>query len=173
MTPKGQVYDGWGTRRRRGPDATLPDREARDWVIVRLGVPGVARAIVVDTAFFTGNYPQSCSADACSVTGYPTAEELASGDWEEIVPRGLLTGDARHVFGVSSGRRFTHVRLNIFPDGGIARLQVHGEPVPDPALLAGLSIDLAALENGADVVACSDRFYSSPRNAIARDRITA
>ena len=63
---KGQVYDGWETRRRRGPGGTMPDRAARDWVIVRLGVPGVVRSIVVDTAFFTGNYPQACSADARS-----------------------------------------------------------------------------------------------------------
>jgi allantoicase len=170
---KGQVYDGWETRRRRGPGGTLPDRGARDWVIVRLGVPGVVRSIVVDTAFFTGNYPQACSADACSVSGYPSFSELAAddapgtGSWREIVPRALLTGDARHAFKVNSGRRFTHVRLNIFPDGGVARLHVHGEVVPDPALLEGLTVDLAALENGADIAARSDQFYSAPRNVIS------
>jgi allantoicase len=168
---KGQVYDGWETRRRRGPGGTPPDSSVHDWVVVRLGAPGVIRSIVVDTAFFTGNFPQACSADACSVTGYPSAEELDAGPgpggWQEIVPRGLLTGDARHFFTVSSGRRFSHVRLNIFPDGGVARLRVHGEVVPDPALLEGITVDLAALENGADVVACSDEFYSSPRNAIS------
>ena len=168
---KGQVYDGWETRRRRGPGGTLPDDAARDWVIVRLGVPGVVRSIVVDTAFFTGNYPQACSADGSSASGYPTAEELiadaGSGRWREIVPRALLTGDARHAFKVNSGRRLTHVRLNIFPDGGVARLHVHGEVVPDPALLEGLTVDLAALENGADIAARSDQFYSSPRNVIS------
>jgi allantoicase len=166
---KGQVYDGWETRRRRGPGGTLPDDAARDWVIVRLGVPGVVRSIVVDTAFFTGNYPQACSADASSASGYPTAEDLITdtGRWREIVPRALLTGDARHSFKVTSGRRFTHVRLNIFPDGGVARLHVHGEVVPDPALLEGLTVDLAALENGADIAARSDQFYSSPRNVIS------
>jgi allantoicase len=170
---KGQVYDGWETRRRRGPGGALPDRSVRDWVIVRLGAPGVIGSIVVDTAFFTGNYPQACSADACSLTGYPSAEEVADGPglgpdgWQEIVPRILLTGDARHSFTVGSGRRFTHVRLNIFPDGGVARLHVHGEVVPDPALLEGITVDLAALENGGDIVACSDQFYSSPRNAIS------
>ena len=166
---KGQVYDGWETRRRRGPGGTLPDDAARDWVIVRLGVPGVLRTIVVDTAFFTGNYPQACSADASSASGYPTAEELITdtGRWREIVPRALLTGDARHSFKVTSGRRFTHVRLNIFPDGGVARLHVYGEVVPDPALLEGLTVDLAALENGADIAARSDQFYSSPRNVIS------
>ena len=169
---KGQVYDGWETRRRRGPGGTLPERTARDWVIVRLGVPGVVRSIVVDTAFFTGNYPQACSADACSVSGYPSFEEIAGGpeaaDWKEIVPRVLVTGDARHTFNVSSERRFTHIRLNIFPDGGVARLHVHGEVVPDPALFEGLTFDLAALENGADVAASSDQnSYSPPRNVIS------
>jgi allantoicase len=130
---KGQVYDGWETRRRRGPGGTLPDDAARDWVIVRLGVPGVVRSIVVDTAFFTGNYPQACSADACSASGYPTPEELTAdaGRWQEIVPRALLTGDARHAFNVSSGRRFTHIRLNIFPDGGVARLRLYGSLTDD------------------------------------------
>ena len=164
---RGQVYDGWETRRRRGPGGTLPERTARDWVIVRLGVPGIVRSIVVDTAFFTGTYPQACSADACSVSGYPSAEELTASGWQEIVPRGLLTGDARHAFTVSSGRRFTHVRLNIFPDGGVARLHVHGEVVPDPAMLAGLTFDLAALENGADIADRSDQYYSAPRNVIS------
>jgi len=168
---KGQVYDGWETRRRRGPGGTQPDRSARDWVIVRLGVPGVVRSIVVDTAFFTGNYPQACSAEACSVGGHPSPEELTAdpdpGRWREIVPRALLTGDARHAFSVSAGRRSTHVRLNIFPDGGVARLGVHGEVVPDPAMLESLTVDLAALENGADIAACSDQFYSSPRHVIS------
>jgi allantoicase len=84
------------------------------------------------------------------------------------VPRVLVTGDARHAFKVNSGRRSTHVRLNIFPDGGVARLHVHGDAVPDPALLEGLTVDLAALENGADVAASSDQnSYSAPRNIIS------
>jgi allantoicase len=168
---KGQIYDGWETRRRRGPGGALPDDSVRDWVIARLGAPGVIRSVVVDTAFFTGNYPQACSVDACSVSGYPAAEELGAGPglggWQEIVPRSLLSGDAAHSFEVDSGRRFTHVRLNIFPDGGVARLRVHGEVVPDPALLERITVDLAAMENGGDVVACSDEFYSSPRNVIS------
>jgi allantoicase len=166
---RGQVYDGWETRRRRGPDGTQPDPTASDWVIVRLGVPGVVRSIVVDTAFFLGNFPLACSADGRSVAGYPSSEELTgSRGWREIMPRVLLTGSARHEFKVQSARRFSHVRLNVFPDGGIARLHVHGEVVPDPTLLTGLTIDLAALENGADVVASNDQNYYSPaRNVIS------
>ena len=82
---RGQVYDGWETRRRRGPDGTQPDPTASDWVIVRLGVPGVVRSIVVDTAFFLGNFPLACSADGCSLAGYPSSEELTGGSgWRSV-----------------------------------------------------------------------------------------
>jgi allantoicase len=164
---KGQVYDGWETRRRRGPAGGLPAAGESDWVIVRLGAPGVVHAVVVDTAYFTGNFPQACSVEACYLPGYPGQAELAAARWAEIVPRSPLKGDTPHVFEVPDRCRFSHVRLRIYPDGGVARLRVHGQVVPDPSLLEGLTFDLAALENGGDVRACSDRFYSSPRNAIS------
>jgi allantoicase len=168
---KGQVYDGWETRRRRGlPGAgSLPSADEHDWVIVRLGAPGVVHAIVVDTAHFTGNFPQACAVEACWVDGYPGSAAVAAARWVEIVPRSALKGDTPHVFEIPAGsrRRYSHVRLRIYPDGGVARLRVHGVVVPDPALLEGITFDLAALENGADVVGCSDRFYSAPRNAIS------
>lgn len=147
---KGQVYDGWETRRRRG-------EPGHDWAIVRLGAPGVLRSVVVDTSFFTGNFPQECSVDAS-----------ADGEsWTSIVSRTALAGDSRTELPISSKRRFSHVRLNIYPDGGVARLRVHGVVVPDPAFLRDLTVDLAALLNGADIDDCSDRFYSSPRNALS------
>ena len=163
---KGQVFDGWETRRRRGEVAAAAADE-HDWVIVRLGAPGVVHAVVVDTAYFTGNFPQSCSLEACDVPGYPGPAALAAARWLPVVPRSPLKGDTAHVFEVPPRGRFSHVRLNVYPDGGVARLRVHGQVVPDPALLEGLTFDLAALENGGDVRACSDRFYSSPRNAIS------
>jgi len=176
---KGQVYDGWETRRRRGPGPGsgsgsgfgsgfgLPGADEHDWVIVRLGAAGVVHAVVVDTAHFTGNFPQSCSVEACFVAGYPDRAALEAARWAEIVPRSPLKGDTPHVFEVPARHRFSHVRLRIYPDGGVARLRVHGVVVPDPALLEGMTFDLAALENGGDVLACSDRFYSAPRNAIS------
>jgi allantoicase len=164
---KGQVYDGWETRRRRGPGGALPAADEHDWVIVRLGAPGLVHAVVVDTAYFTGNFPQACSVEACYVDGYRPAEALEGARWTEIVPRSPLKGDTPHVFEVPPGPRYSHVRLKIYPDGGVARLRVHGVVVPDPALLDGMTFDLAALENGGDVRACSDRFYSSPRNALS------
>jgi allantoicase len=166
--PRGQLYDGWETRRRQGPDGALPGPGEHDWAVVRLGAPCVPREIVVDTAFFTGNYPQSCSVQACALPGYPGPAELDGAPWVEIVPRSPLEGGCENVFEVTgTGRRCTHVRLNIFPDGGVARLRVRGEVVPDPALVAGLSVDLAALDLGADVVDCSDHYFSAPRNALS------
>nr|WP_206024183.1 allantoicase [Rhodococcus sp. 14C212] len=158
---KGKVYDGWETRRRREP--------GHDVAIVRLGVPGVVRGVVIDTAWFTGNYPPFASVDAVETEGYPTPDQLLAAPWQPILDRVALAGDAANTFAVDSESRWTHLRLNIFPDGGVARLRVHGEPRPDPAFLTG-TIDLAALEHGADVVDCSNRFYSSPRNIIAPGR---
>jgi allantoicase len=165
---KGQVYDGWETARRRPTALGLEiDDRGHDWALVRLGLPGLIRGVVIDTAWFKGNFPTHASVEACAVDGYPSIEELMAVDWMEIVPRSPLTGDAKHEFAVEVARRFTHVRLNIFPDGGIARLRVHGEVVPDPRLLTGLTVDLAALEIGARVTGCSDLFYSSPDNILA------
>ena len=154
--PKGQVYDGWETRRRREP--------GYDEAVVRLGVPGVVRGVVVDTAYFTGNYPPHASLDGCGAEGYPSPGELIG--WIPLVPRSPLRGDDRNLFPVEVAHRFTHVRLRIYPDGGVARLRVHGEVVADPRFLHGNRVDLAALEHGGHVVACSDMFYGAPNNLI-------
>jgi allantoicase len=155
---KGQVYDGWETRRRRDAGS--------DHVIVRLGAPGVVHGIDIDTANFTGNFPPYASVDACAVDGYPDAAHLAAAHWQPIVPRSPLAGDSRNLFVVHVPYRFTHVRLTIYPDGGVARLRVHGEVVPDPRLLPGV-LDLVAAENGGRVVACSNMFYGAPQNLLA------
>ncbi|MDP9093335.1 MAG: allantoicase [Actinomycetota bacterium] len=156
---KGQVYDGWETRRRREP--------GNDWALVRLGIPGAIRGVIVDTAFFTGNYPPEVSIEAAGVAGYPSPEELLGADWTTIVARTPVNGDSLNEFAVQVLGRFTHVRLVMYPDGGIARLRVHGEPVPDPRILAGTDLDLAALANGGWITGCSNTFYSSPFNLIA------
>ncbi|HEX7746163.1 MAG TPA: allantoicase [Micromonosporaceae bacterium] len=155
---KGQVYDGWETRRRREP--------GHDHAIVRLGAPGVVRGVVIDTSFFTGNYPPYASVEACGVEGYPAPAELAEAAWVTLVPRSPVQGDAQNPFAVDVDRRFTHVRLSIYPDGGVARLRVHGEAVPDPRWWADGPVDLAAAEHGGLVVACSDKFFGSPNNLL-------
>lgn len=156
---KGQVYDGWETRRRRDT--------GHDAAVLRLGVPGVIRGVVVDTAFFRGNYPPEIAVEAIEVDGYPRPEQLARDpDWETIVERAKVYGDSRNPFEVASDKRWTHVRLTMYPDGGIARFRVHGEGRPDRRFFGLAPLDLAALENGGLVLDCSNRFYSSPQNLI-------
>jgi allantoicase len=155
---KGQIYDGWETRRRRD--------DGHDWAIVRLGVPGTISGIIVDTAHFTGNYPPRVSVDACRLDGHPALADLLAADWHPLVPATDAKGDTVNAYAVHDTRRHTHVRLNMHPDGGIARLRVHGTPVPDPAAYADLPLDLAALTNGAAIEAASNAFYSNPTGAI-------
>lgn len=160
FTNKGQEYDGWETRRRRREPGD------HDWAIVRLGLPGVPASVVVDTAFFKGNYPPFAQVEGTGLDGYPEAVDLANAAWETIVPKSPLAGDTRNVFTVDSAVRFTHVRLRIFPDGGVARLRVHGTPVADPRWLGDLPFDLAALANGGTVERCSNWFFSPPNNML-------
>jgi allantoicase len=166
-TDRGKWMDGWETRRRRVP--------GHDWCIVRLGLPGIVRGVVVDTSFFRGNYPEHCSLEGAAVAGVPDPESLA-GDgapWREILPRSPLAGDACNAFEIGSNERLTHVRFHIYPDGGVARLRVHGDVRPDPARLARAQVlDLAAMENGGYVVVCSDMFFGHRQNLILPGRST-
>ncbi|MGI9065525.1 MAG: allantoicase [Pyrinomonadaceae bacterium] len=165
-TDLGKWMDGWESRRRRTPGF--------DWCIIRLGLPGIIRGIVVDTSFFRGNYPEHCSLEACALVGLPTAEELTSDavHWKEILPQVSLTGDSQNPFPVESDERFTHLRFKIYPDGGVARLRVYGEALPDWDRLKriGGDIDLAAVENGGLVLSCSDMFFGHRHNLIMPGR---
>ncbi|SDG29706.1 allantoicase [Pseudonocardia oroxyli] len=154
---RGKVYDGWETRRRREPGS--------DHAIVRLGIPGIVHGVVVDTSYFRGNYPPEISVEATALEDYPGEAELAAAEWETIVPRSPAKGDRANVYDVQSSHRWTHVRLTIHPDGGVARFRVHGEAVVDPRLLHG-TVDLAAQDRGGLVMSCSDMFFSSPANLL-------
>jgi allantoicase len=157
--------DGWESRRRRTPGF--------DWCLIRLGLPGVIRGVIVDTSFFRGNYPEQCSLEACAVEGQPDVERLTSEAtrWTELLPVSQLQGDSQNPFEIKSDERFTHLRFKIFPDGGVARLRVYGEVVPDwNALARRGEIDLAAAENGALVLSCSDMFFGHRHNLIMPGR---
>jgi allantoicase len=158
---KGKIYDGWESRRRREP--------GHDHAVIRLGVPGIVHGVGVDTSFFRGNYPPHVSVEAVTVDGFPSATELGELDWRPLVGRAPATGDAVNWYPVATPRHCTHVRLSIYPDGGVARCRVHGEPLPDPRFLAG-TIDLAAIDNGGQVVESSNAFYSSARHLIMPGR---
>ena len=149
-TDRGKWMDGWETRRRREP--------GHDWCVVRLGLPGTVRGICVDTAFFKGNFPESCSLEA---------GEGPDGPWVEILPKSLLRGDSENLFAVANDRRFTHVKLHIYPDGGVARLRVYGTVTPDAEKLSHeKEVDLAGLENGGLVLAASDMFFGTRHNLV-------
>ncbi|MFI8930002.1 allantoicase [Streptomyces sp. NPDC053474] len=172
---KGKVMDGWETRRRRGVSAERPwpTEDDHDWALVRLGAPGVVHGVVVDTAHFRGNYPQAVSIEGTAVEGSPTPEELLADDvkWTVLVPRTPVGGHAANGFAVDIAQRFTHLRVNQHPDGGIARLRVYGEVIADPDWLAALgTFDVVALENGGQVEDASDRFYSPATNTIQPGR---
>ncbi|HEX7139711.1 MAG TPA: allantoicase [Vicinamibacterales bacterium] len=150
-TDRGKWMDGWETRRRR--DVTP---ESHDWCVIRLGVRGRVRGVDVETTHFKGNYPESCAVD------------LGNGvTWEEVVPRTALRGDGHNLFAVGESGPATHLRLRIFPDGGVARLRAYGEVVADwGRLRLQGDVDLAAAEHGGLVVACSDMFFGSRHNLI-------
>jgi allantoicase len=146
----GKWMDGWESRRKRTP--------GNDHCIVRLGVPGIVHGVNLDTRFFTGNFPPQASLDACV-----SDDDVPNGGWFEILPRTDLAGNAQHYHDINVDSVVTHLRLNIFPDGGIARLRIYGEVRPDFSQLGGV-IDLFALEHGGRALACSDEHYGSMHN---------
>src|SRR4029077_3677685 len=162
-TDRGKWMDGWETRRRRTP--------GYDWCTIRLGLPGVVHGVVVDTSFFKGNFPSHFSLEACDVGSRPYSGEKALSksdyaNWVEIVSKTALEGDSQNQYSVDDSGRFTHLRLKIYPDGGVARLRVHGEVVPESKLIKRPELDLAAIESGGRAVASSDQFFSEPLNLL-------
>ncbi|QBI19747.1 allantoicase [Egibacter rhizosphaerae] len=157
-TERGKVMDGWESRRRRsGPD---------DWCIVRLGVPGVIETALVDTTHFTGNHPAAVTLEGCAVTGGTPGPDA---DWFPLLEHVPVSGDTAQRLPVETLRRVTHVRFTIHPDGGVARLRLHGQPLPDlvAAAWGGGRLDLAAATNGGHPLTTSDARFSSPENLIA------
>jgi allantoicase len=169
-TDRGKWMDGWETRRYRPADGVAPGpaSDVHDWCLIRLGMPGVIRGVVVDTAWFRGNYPASCKLFATELDDALDLAALEHATWTELLPRTDLQGDTKNTFAIASEQRWTHLRLEIFPDGGVARLRVHGEARPrwSRLLALGGAIDLAALEHGAVVETCSDMFFGSRNNLI-------
>jgi len=165
-TDRGKWMDGWETMRRRSPRL----EEEFDWCVIRLGSAGRIRGVTVDTAFFRGNFPSHCSIDACSADAKSDIAELLGEKtkWTEILPKSALNGDSQNNFAIDSAERATHVRLKIFPDGGVARLRVYGDVLPDWESLRkrDSEIDLAAAENGGTVPLASDMFFGHRINLI-------
>ena len=158
---KGQVYDGWETRRRREP--------GHDWAIVRLGVPGVVRGVVIDTAWFTGNFPPYASVDACDGRRLPVAGGPGRGRLARTAA--TLAARGRHrqpVPGRARRRRRSRTcGSTSTPTAGWPGCGCTGSRCRTRGCLGlGALVDLAAMENGGRVVDCSNRFYGNPNNLL-------
>lgn len=160
-TDRGKEMDGWESRRRRTP--------GHDWTILELGLPGRIRAVDIDTAHFLGNHAPYASLDGCYAPGADAEWLRDHAVWTPVVPETPMQRGSQNLCASVSDRVFSHVRLNIYPDGGVARLRVYGDPeveVPDGRF------DLACMSNGGRAVACSDAFFSPMEQLIHPGRST-
>jgi allantoicase len=167
-TERGKLMDGWESRRKR--------ESGHDWCTLRLGCPGKVRIVDIDTSHFLGNHPPIASIEAASSEN----DEITEDAWTEILEQVPLRPGSQNVFAVRDDRVWTHLRLNIFPDGGVARLRAFGEvhPTQDPSridaearerLKPGES-DLASILAGGLALACSDAFFGPMNNLLLPGR---
>lgn len=164
-TERGKWMDGWESRRKR--------TEGHDWCILKLGASGVIRGLDIDTNHFLGNHPPFASVEACNVSGDPSSEFLCSDEieWTEIAGKSHLDPGSQNFFEIKNEQIWTHLRLNIYPDGGVARFRVHGEVFKNwDHVLEENIIDLASANNGAKSVLCNDMFFSHMDNLLMPGR---
>ena len=155
----GKWMDGWESRRKRIP--------GHDYCDVKLARSGTIYGVVVDTSHFTGNYPPEISLQACYCDEAPDENT----QWVEIIDKSRVDGDSLKAFEVSDRSLFTHVRLHIYPDGGVARLRIYGEPQCNwDQLEEGDLADLGAALNGARAIACSDEHFGKMSNLLLPDK---
>ena len=155
----GKWMDGWESRRRR--DA------AHDHCIIRLAVAGKLRLLEIDTRYFTGNYPPFASVEAARLDRAPDARTA----WQPLLPRVALRADQRQFFLLESEEVWTHLKLNIYPDGGVARFRAYGTVFRDWSRAgSGKTLDLAAALNGARALGCNDEHYGSMHNLLLPGR---
>jgi allantoicase len=154
--------DGWETRRKR--------TTGQDWCVVKLARRGTIEGVDIDTSHFTGNFPPAASIEACTSTS-----ELPSDatKWHTVVPPTALQGNQHHYIAVGGAETFTHIRITLFPDGGVARLRIYGRPALEDALASlssGALVDLAAAENGAHVVCANNQHFGLASNMLMPGR---
>jgi allantoicase len=157
---KGKWMDGWESRRKRTP--------GHDSCVIRLGVPGLVAGFEIDTRHFTGNYPPGAEIEVCRSDDAVPDDAAA---WTKVTQRLALNGDDRVYVAIEHDEPVTHVRLNIFPDGGVARLRVWGRVAKDwSKVAAGARVDLLAMENGGRGIIANDEHYGRVENLTAPGR---
>lgn len=163
FTEFGKWMDGWESRRKRTPGF--------DWCIIRLGVVGNIKGIDIDTNHFLGNHPPYASVEACYLEEEADTEKYLSDKivWTEILSKSPLSPGTQNLFSINNTNDWTHVRLNIYPDGGVARFRVYGN-VRNILRKSESQVDLAALLNGGKVILCNDMFFGSKDNLISPGR---
>ena len=168
-TARGKWMDGWESRRRRTP--------GHDWCLIQLGMRGRIRGVDVDTSFFTGNFPSHCAIEAldaasAGITAGAFTRTPDALPWTAILPRTALRGDGHNYLAIADERPWTHLRLNIFPDGGVARLRAYGDVAVDWERVAagGRAVDLAAIRHGGLVLTASDVHYGAKDNMLMPGR---
>lgn len=169
-TDRGKWMDGWESRRKRTP--------GHDWAVVQLATPGSISGFDIDTNFFLGNHPPYASIEAVyikegsSITDLPTEQAgWETIEWKEILPKSHLDAGSQNFYESNSNDLFTHIRLHIYPDGGVARLRVYGEVYKDwDAINVNEEVDLVAAINGGKAIACNDMFFSAMGNLIMPGR---
>lgn len=162
-TDRGKWMDGWESRRKRTP--------GHDWCIVQLATTGIIKGFDIDTNFFLGNHPPHASIEAAIIDDASSIDDWEKVAWEEILPASPLNPGSQNFYECKTEKPFTHLRLHIYPDGGVARLKVYGEVVKDwNKIDNNKEIDLAAAINGAKAIACNNMFFSSMNNLIMPGR---
>jgi allantoicase len=155
----GKWMDGWESRRKR--------IAGHDHCIVRI-CPGVIHGIEINTRHFTGNFPPAASVEACHVAVEPTE----GTQWTELVPRTDLQGDSSHAFTIRHEDSWTHLRLNIFPDGGVARFRVYGEPDIAPGVEGQRQFtDLSSADVGGRAIECNNMHFGHMRNLLSTSAV--
>jgi len=155
----GKWMDGWESKRRRDG--------GNDWVIIKLGSPGVISNIEVDTSYFTGNFPPFFSLEGTNSKKNPTDEK----DWVSLITKASLIGDQKNNFEIKSTKTVNYIRLQIFPDGGVARLRLFGEVRYDWSKFKNHElIELSSLNLGGSIVAFNNAHYGDVSALLSEGR---
>ncbi|MEO7310969.1 MAG: allantoicase [Chitinophagaceae bacterium] len=163
FTERGKWMDGWESRRKRVP--------GHDWCIIQLATPGKIHGVDIDTNYFLGNHPPHASIEACNLPAQAKEADFEAANWTEILVKSPLQPGSQNLYEITDETIYTHLKLHIYPDGGVARLKVYGEVYKDWTIVGAEElVDVAAAVNGAKSVQCNDMFFSHMDNLITPGR---